>query len=288
MTTECGFAPDAGLKPVVPLEDDASCWSKQTQRDQTHVTCPSISARMRKRRAFADKELENVMLERELRQRELQNDLSYSALVPVLHPPPLPVSPRLHCCLLNKDPTTAGMSSYVSVYKYKPVYECDFQFYQFVHLKSKSTAEGDYNDLFCQSSEQAREDEDMQNSWRVCEKKDRPELVPPPLQQRHQGRTLSGLELVKSSSETIEIMDSNGPSTNTCSISGSSQVIMGGPDVNAASRTFDPLTAKGWSTDTHTDQAGSHADSVKSPHGSSVRTPAVRPLPFSVEALLRT
>ncbi|XP_035509691.1 doublesex- and mab-3-related transcription factor 2b isoform X1 [Morone saxatilis] len=281
-----------GLKPVVPLEDDTSCWSKQTQRDQTHFTCPSISARMRKRRAFADKELENVMLERELRQRELQ-DLSFtsSGLVPVLHPPPLPVSPSLHCCLLNKDPTTAGASSYVPVYKYKPLYECDFQFYQFFHLKSKTSAEGDYNDLLCQSAEQNREDEEVQNSWKSCEKKDQPELIHLSSQQRlkHHGSILSGLDLVKSPSELREIMDSNGSSTVTHSISGSDQGILGRPDVSAPSRTFDPriLTAKGSCTDTPADQAGAHADSVKSPHGSSVRTPAVRPLPFSVEALLR-
>lgn len=277
--------PCTGLKPVVPLGDDTSCWPKSTQRDQSQVTCPSISTRMRKRRAFADKELENVMLERELRHRELHNDLSYSALVPVLHPPPLPVSPRLHCYFLNKDPTTAGASSYVSVYKYKPAYECDFQFYQFVHLKS--SAEGNYSDLLCQSSGQTREDEEITNSWRVCERVEQLELIPSPSQQRHHGRTLTGLELVKSPSETREIMGSNGSSTNTCSISGSSQIIMGGLDVSAASRTFDPLTEKGWSTDTRTNPAGAHADSVKSPHGSSVRTPAVRPLPFSVEALLR-
>ncbi len=152
---------------MVPLEDDTSTWTKQTECDRTHFPCPSISARMRKRRAFADKELENVMLERELRERELQSDLSFSssALVPVLYPPPLPVSSSLHCCLLNKDSTAAGASSYVPVYKYKPLYECDFQFYQFLHLKSRSSAEGDYNDFFCQSSEQSREDEDVQNSW---------------------------------------------------------------------------------------------------------------------------
>ncbi|KAM9358297.1 doublesex- and mab-3-related transcription factor 2b [Symphorus nematophorus] len=276
-----------GFKSVVPPEDDASCWSKQTQRDQTHLTCPSISARMRKRRAFADKELENVMLERELRQRELQGDLSFStsssssALVPVLHPPPLPVSPSLHCCLLNKDPSTAaGASSYVPVYKYKPLYECDFQFYQFFHLKSRSSAEVDYNDFLCQT----REDEGLQN-------KNRAELMPPSSQQRlkHHGSTLSGFDLVKSPSEPTEIMDSNGSSAITRSIPGSDQGTMGGSDVSAPSRTFDlrPLTAKGWSADTPANQTGAHAESVKSPHGSSVRTPAVRPLPFSVEALLR-
>ncbi|XP_029285963.1 doublesex- and mab-3-related transcription factor 2b [Cottoperca gobio] len=282
-----------GLKPAMLLEDDTSCWSNQTPREQTHFTCPPISARMRKRRAFADKELENVMLERELRQRDLQSDLSFSsssALVPMLHPPPLPVSPSLHCCLLNKDPTAAGSSSYLPVYKYKPLYECDFQFYQFFHLKSRSSAEG-YNDFLCQSAEQTREDKEAQDSWKGCEKKDGPDLTLLTSQQRHKqhGSILSGLDLVKSISNPVEIMDSNGSSFVQRSICGSDQGILGGPDVSARSRTFDPrsLTAKGWCADTPVDKAGPHADSVKSPHGSSVRTPAVRPLPFSVEALLR-
>ncbi|XP_071342503.1 doublesex- and mab-3-related transcription factor 2b isoform X2 [Trachinotus anak] len=280
-----------GLKPVVPLEEDSSCWTKQTQRDQTHFTCPSISARMRKRRAFADKELENVMLERELRQRQLQDDLSFpsSALLPVLHPPPLSVSPNLHCCPLNKDPAAAGASTYVPVYKYKPLYECDFQFHHFFHLKSRSSTEGDCNDFLCQSSEQARGDEEVWNGWKICEKKNRPELTPLPSQhglKNHSGTGPSGLELVKPPSKPTEIMDS---SSITHSVFRSDQDILGASGVSAASRTFDPrpLTAKGWSADTPAAQAGPHADSVKSPHGSSVRTPAVRPLPFSVEALLR-
>ncbi|XP_053178174.1 doublesex- and mab-3-related transcription factor 2b isoform X2 [Scomber japonicus] len=282
-----------GLKPVVPLEDNTSCWSKQPQRDP--FTCPSISARMRKRRAFADKELENVMLERELRQRELQSDLSFSssALIPMLHPPPQPVSPSLHCCPFNKDPTTAGTSSYVPVYKYKPLYECDFHFYQFLQLKNRSSTEGDYNDfLLCRSAEQSREEDDeVQCGWKGCEKKDQPELILLSSQQRlkHHDNTLSGLDLVKASSKATEIMDSNGSLPITRSIFGSDQGIQGMPGVSAPSRTFDPslLTAKGWYTDTPVVQAGSHADSVKSSHSGSVRTPAVRPLPFSVEALLR-
>ncbi|CAK6976873.1 doublesex- and mab-3-related transcription factor 2b isoform X2 [Scomber scombrus] len=280
-----------GLKPVVPLEDNTSCWSKQPQRDP--FTCPSISARMRKRRAFADKELENVMLERELRQRELQSDLSFSssALIPMLHPPPQPVSPSLHCCPFNKDP--AGTSSYVPVYKYKPLYECDFHFYQFLQLKNRSSTEGDYNDfLLCRSAEQSREEDDeVQCGWKGCEKKDQPELILLSSQQRlkHHDNTLSGLDLVKASSKPTEIMDSNGSLPITRSIFVSDQGIQGMPGVSAPSRTFDPslLTAKGWCTDTPVVQAGSHADSVKSSHSGSVRTPAVRPLPFSVEALLR-
>lgn len=266
------------------LKDDPSCWSKQTRREQAHVTGPAISARMRKRRAFADRELENVMLERELRQRELQNDLSCSPMVPVLHPSALSASPSLHCCVLNKDPTAAATSSYVSVYKYKPVYECDFQFYQLFHLKSSSHAEGDFHDTFCQRSKQPREDEEMQNGWNLCDKKEQPELTPPPSHHRHHGSTMSRLKGVKPPSE---IMDPSGSSTNTCSMSGSNQVIMSRPDISESSRTFGPLTAKSRCTDAHTDQASAHAAPVKGPCSSPVRTAAVKPLPFSVEALLR-
>lgn len=226
------------------------------------------------------------MLERELRQRELQADLAFpsSALVPVLHPPPLSVSPGLHCCPLNKDAPAAGASSYVPVYKYKPLYECDLQFYQFL-WKSRSSTEGDCNDAFCRSSEQGGGDgEVLQDGWKVCDKRDRPELMPSQHGLRNHGSTgHSGPELVKASSKPTEIMHSNG------SVFRSDQAILGASGVSATSRAFDPrlLTAKGWSADTAAAQAGPHADSVKSPHGSSVRTPAVRPLPFSVEALLR-
>lgn len=228
-------------------------------------------------------------MELEMRQRELQSDLPFSApaLVPALHPPPPPISPGLHCCLLNKDLSSAAVgSSYVPVFKYKPLYECDFQFYQFLHLKSRSPVEDDYHDV---GSELTREDEEVQKN--CGEKGGRPELIPPPPQHRlkHHGSPPAGLDLVKTASEPREIMDSNGSSSVTGSISGSDQGTVGGPDVSAPSRTFDPrpLTAKGWSADTPADRAGAHSHSVKSSRGSSVRTAAVSPLPFSVEALLR-
>uniref|UniRef100_A0A8D3BG51 Doublesex and mab-3 related transcription factor 2b n=1 Tax=Scophthalmus maximus TaxID=52904 RepID=A0A8D3BG51_SCOMX len=285
----------AGLKPAAPLEEDASCWSKQAQRDRAHFVCPSVSARMRKRRAFADKELENVMLERELRQRELQGELSFSSsvLVPVLRPPPpLPVSPGLHCCTLDEEgPTAAGASGYV--YKYKPpLYECDFPFCHLFHPKGRSPAEADYRDFLFRSPGPVRGDEGALSGWRISEKKGRPEPMPPPAQQglRHHDSTgLAGLEPVKGAANPPEVMDSSGPSTAARSIVRSDQRGLGGAVVSDASRTFDPrpLAAGGRGADSGAAQAAPQADSVKSPHGGSVRTPAVRPLPFSVEALLR-
>ncbi|XP_016388419.1 uncharacterized protein LOC107724132 [Sinocyclocheilus rhinocerous] len=65
-------ATEVGYKPPV-LED----WPKRLHQ-------PPVSVRMRKRRAFADKELETVMLERELRQREMEElpALLLQAVVP--------------------------------------------------------------------------------------------------------------------------------------------------------------------------------------------------------------
>ncbi|KAM6922103.1 doublesex- and mab-3-related transcription factor 2b [Xenentodon cancila] len=283
-----------GLKPAMHPEVDTSCWSKQPQRDQAPFPCPSISARMRKRRAFADKELENVMLQHELRQRELQNDVSFppSALIPMFHPAPLHISPGVHCCPPSKDPSSAGTANCVPVYKYKPLYECGFQFYELFYLKSRSSTGGDRNDfLFCQSSEQHGEDKEVQNSWKSCRKKNQPALiaVPPHQRLKNDGSTRSCFDHAKSPSQPTEIMDSDSSSTTTLSIYGSDQDVLSEPDMGAPSRTCDhrPLAAKGWNVDSPSPQAGPRADSVKSPHGSSARTPTVKPLPFSVEALLR-
>ncbi|XP_076026284.1 doublesex- and mab-3-related transcription factor 2b isoform X2 [Genypterus blacodes] len=294
-----------GLKPAAPLEDDASCWSKQTQRSQSHVPCAPISARMRKRRAFADKELENVMLERELRQRELESDASFAAPthISMLHPPPLSISPSLlRCCPLSKDPTAAGTPTYAPLYKYKPLYDADFQFYQqLLHLKSRSSAEGDYaHFLSRRSSEQLGEE----GSWRGCERKDEgcpePIRVPVPSHQRLSchSSTLSPLEHVKPPSNPAELMDSSVSPGVIRSIFAADQRFPGRPDVSASGQTFDltPPVAKTWRVDTDAatataaavvTHAGPRVEPVRSSHGGSVKPPAVRPLPFSVEALLR-
>ncbi|XP_037829972.1 doublesex- and mab-3-related transcription factor 2b isoform X2 [Kryptolebias marmoratus] len=280
-----------GFNPPMSPDYDASSWSKQPQpqRHQTHFPCPSISARMRKRRAFADKELENVMLERELRQRELQNDFS-SALMPLLHPPPLPISPGLHCC--NKDSSSAGTSSCVPVYKYKPLCECGLQFYELFHLKSRSSAGGDYNDfLLCQSFVQHMEGKEAQDGWKDCGKKKQPELIPLPSQQRLKDdvNTMPHVGFIKPGSKQTDIMDSDGSSATTVSLFRSDQCVLTDSDVPAHNRTSDtrPLAARGWIAEPLSAHAGPLANSEESPQRSSVRTPAVRPLPFSVEALLR-
>lgn len=75
---------------------------------------PSISARMRKRRAFADKELESVMLERELRQKEIAEMsglvLLHPSLSPVFSDPPL---------------TEPGLPAYMPMYRGNPLlFDC--------------------------------------------------------------------------------------------------------------------------------------------------------------------
>lgn len=255
----------------LPLDTESPCWSKQTQHDQTCFPCPSISARMRKRRTFADKELENVMLEKELRQRELSNEFTYPAIGPMVPPVPLPISPNLDCCGINRDPLTSG---YVSVYKYKPLYECDFQFYQFFHLKGCSPAECTN---FYQSLEQSRQDA-VQNICNISDKA----LILPTSQETHCANTLSGLEAVNPT-----LMDSNGSSANPCSASGSAWVLIGGQDISETNRTSGLRSVKAWCSDSHMDPAGAGDDSGESPHGDPAGSPAAKPLPFSVEALLK-
>lgn len=264
-----------GLKPSVQPGEEVSGWSKQ--RGQVAFTCPLLSARMRKRRAFADKELENVMLERELRHRELHSDLSIPSSGPVPpQPPPQPISPNLHCCLLNKDSVDAG-ASFMPLLKYKPLYECGFQFYQLFYGKCRPfTGCGDYITLH-QSPKQTNEEE-------TRKEEKQPGLVFLTQQRlKKQCIPASSLDVSKEVSVSTKIIGSSGP------LSGSDVIRVGGPDISAASRTFDPspLTAKDCCTATPAVQNGPHADSVKGPRGSSVTSPAVTPLPFSVEALLR-
>ncbi|CAM4625606.1 unnamed protein product [Leuciscus chuanchicus] len=105
-----------GYKPPV-LED----WPKRVHQ-------PPVSVRMRKRRAFADKELETVMLEREMRQREMEElpALLLQAVVPSVPSPYFfPLS----------DPI---MPTYMPVSKSgPPLTDCDLPFRQQV-LKSKT------------------------------------------------------------------------------------------------------------------------------------------------------
>ncbi|KAJ8277900.1 hypothetical protein GJAV_G00081440 [Gymnothorax javanicus] len=97
-----------GYKPSV-AED--STWSKT-------MHLPTLSERMRKRRAFADRELESVMLERELRQQKLQDLSTLKILHPIFSYASSPV-----CCPLAKQ----ASATYLPVYKGSSLlFECDF------------------------------------------------------------------------------------------------------------------------------------------------------------------
>ncbi|XP_062308891.1 doublesex- and mab-3-related transcription factor 2b [Osmerus eperlanus] len=169
-----------GFKP--PVAEEAA-WPRRGQY-------PCVSARMRKRRAFADKELESVMLERELRQREM-NDLSGLRL---LHPALVGMPPP-HCCP-PKDP---GAAPYPPVYKYKPgpvLYECDFQCCPEEILKTTSTQDS-YGAFLAQSRARGHVESTREGSlegWGCCEEREpSPESnrMPPPQPQKREGLTAS-------------------------------------------------------------------------------------------------
>lgn len=281
-----------GLKHPMTPEDGVPSWLKQ--RHQTHFPCPSISARMRKRRAFADKELENVMLERELRQRELQSDITFApaAFTPVLHPPPLPVSPCLRCCSTNKDSSSAGTSSCVPACKYKQPCDCGLQFYDFLHLKSWRATGGDCDDfLSSQSSVQHREDKEAQTSWRECGKRNEPELKPPPPQQgfKIDANSMPCVCFLKPTLKPREPIDLEDFSTSRLLTSGSDLPILNELGVPTHTRRLDSrlLAGRGWNPGPSSTEADLRTDFVGGSHCGSVRSPTVRPLPFSIEALLR-
>ncbi|XP_051929417.1 uncharacterized protein LOC127605687 [Hippocampus zosterae] len=279
------------LQPgLTPPEGNDSCCLKPTQRDHTHATNPTISARMRKRRTFADTELENVMLERELRQRGFQNDLyfSYSTFLPAIHPVPLPITPSLQS--FSKVPSSAETATFGSVCNsFQPLQDWDFHFYHCFHFKSTCTKSENVGFRVCKSSVQNRDQKDeVQRGWTGCEKTETSEPTPLPSRQslKYHGSTLLDWDYIKADSKPREIPDSNV----TRSIFVSDQGILNLPNVTATSRTFDPLsrTGRGQCVDTPAALEHPREDSFRSLPGSSGRTPAVKPLlPFSVEALLR-
>ncbi|KAK6484432.1 doublesex- and mab-3-related mRNAion factor 2-like [Huso huso] len=82
---------------------------------------PNLSERMRKRRAFADKELESVMLEREFRQKELEDLATLKMLSPTL-----PAAPGSLCSALG-EPTQYSQTVYLPFVNTSPVLlECGF------------------------------------------------------------------------------------------------------------------------------------------------------------------
>lgn len=258
-----------GLKPPAPPDDDAPCWSKPHL--PLSFPCPSVSARMRKRRAFADKELESAMLERELRQNHVLNnnlhgnqDITSS---PPLPPPSLPISTSLHCCILNKDYVDGP--SFVPVFKYKPLYECDFQLYHLLYgTCGPLGGASDYIPL-----RQSHKEMPERTEKRLCASKEEKQAEAMDVaQQRLKNHSISKSTLAISA----KLIDINGLPTG-------SEVVVEGCGCDPS-----PLTEKEWSSSSSTGGPPHGDTAVKGPSDTSVSgPPAVKPLPFSVEALLR-
>ncbi|XP_028856905.1 doublesex- and mab-3-related transcription factor 2b [Denticeps clupeoides] len=105
-----------GYKPP-PVED--STWSKRIHH-------PSISTKMRKRRAFADKELESVMLQRELREREMEEMSGFVLLRPV------------HSAAPSLQLAEPVVPFHLPVYKKSPfLFECDLRCRPEQHVKPR-------------------------------------------------------------------------------------------------------------------------------------------------------
>uniref|UniRef100_A0A3B4A775 DM domain-containing protein n=1 Tax=Periophthalmus magnuspinnatus TaxID=409849 RepID=A0A3B4A775_9GOBI len=268
-----------GLKPSTPPHGDAPCWSKPHL--PLPFPCPSVSARMRKRRAFADKELENVMLERELQQSNLQNrlhcDRDIASLSPPLPaPPPLPVSAGLHCCVLNKDPM--DVPAFVPVFKYKPLYECDFQLYHVLYGKYRPFGgAGEYLELQ-QNYNELHERTERKHCGSKDEKLPDLMLLTEQSLKNHCISTPGPDAVAVSATLTDSGRPPHGPEG--CGFAFSSQT-----QLESSSCSSSIHNGTGAPPSGHT---GPCTDAVKAPGSTSVSgRPTVKPLPFSVEALLR-
>uniref|UniRef100_A0A8C2JTS3 Doublesex and mab-3 related transcription factor 2b n=2 Tax=Cyprinus carpio TaxID=7962 RepID=A0A8C2JTS3_CYPCA len=233
-----------GYKPPV-LEN----WPKRLHQ-------PPVSVRMRKRRAFADKELETVMLERELRQREME-ELPVLVLQAVVPSAPSPYFFPL------SDPV---MPTYMPVSKSgPPLTDCDHPHHQHV-LKPKTLDCG--TDKLTDSV-----------SLRVCENWDLFNSIWPPPRCYS---TSPGVSMVKN-------MPDSGFSD--MYVKPKSLVIdtMSKQDILSSLNMADIVVQaksphKRYRSLGH--EASVHMDCMEGANKDSIKKAVTRPLPFSVEALL--
>ncbi|KAJ8392536.1 hypothetical protein AAFF_G00074140 [Aldrovandia affinis] len=262
-----------GYKPPV---SEGTVWSKR-------MHYPTLSERMRKRRAFADKELEGIMLERELRQRELE-DLS---ALKILHPVLSSASPL--CCPLS-EPISAA---YLPMYKASPLlFQCNFHCCpQELHFKPSST-ESSYKQLpaHCSSLSLEHLDVTRMKAMEKCEcckeSKTCHEMSPvpfPQLQQRSYFESSGGLNMGISVLKTVPsaLMPSIPKPDITCLASDSDQVfkecLRFSPNFHSTSR-LHPLTPL------ESSAGGGHY----SLQTKSIKSTAGHSLSFSVESLLKS
>ncbi|XP_050967488.1 doublesex- and mab-3-related transcription factor 2b [Labeo rohita] len=231
-----------GYKPPM-LED----WPKRLHQ-------PPVSVRMRKRRAFADKELETVMLERELRQREMEE------LPTLLLQAVVPSAPSPYFFPLS-DPI---MPTYLPGSKSgPPLTDCDLPHHQHT-LKSKTLDCG--TDTLTDSI-----------SLRVCENWDVFNSIRPP------PRCYStGVDMVKN------VPDSR---FSDVSVKPKGLVVdtMLKQDIRHSPNTADVLVQaksphKHYRSLGH--EASVHMDRMEGANKDPIKKAVTRPLPFSVEALL--
>ncbi|MBN3288214.1 DMRT2 factor, partial [Polyodon spathula] len=122
--------------------------------NRTHF--PNLSERMRKRRAFADKELERAMLEREFRQKELEDLATLQMLSPTLPAAPGPM------CSEPGDPTQCSQTVYLPFVNTSPVLlECGFhccQAGEVLATTQSSSVECSYEQVQCDVLQRRRLD----------------------------------------------------------------------------------------------------------------------------------
>lgn len=211
-----------------------------------------VSIRMRKRRAFADKELETVMLERELRQREMDE------LPALLLQAVVPSAPSPYFFPLS-DPI---MPTYMPVSKSgPPLTDCDLPHRQHV-LKSKTR---DYSsDTLTDSI-----------SLRVCENWDIFNSIQP-------YSTSPGVNMVKNKPDSGFSDMSFKPKSIVVDIMSKQDIL---PSVNMADMLVQANTIQAKSPHKCCRSLG-HVDCAEGANKDLIKKDVTRPLPFSVEALL--
>lgn len=231
-----------------------------------------MSARMRKRRAFADKELENVMLERELRQREVEEIPELVLLQATVTP-----APSSCFCPLSGS----SVPGYLPMYKSSPLlFECDLQCHT-QGFKAR-TLEHFRRDILTQRCLLQTTE-----SWDVCSKRDSylESFSPPPFQNPHHytGKN-SGVNAEKIVPENVTA-DSSSELPNSVAADrldivsrrDSGLSLIEAKVLSPAELADKHCRAPGIKNLTHKEWAAKT---------NSIKNSNARPLPFSVEALL--
>ncbi|KAL7891313.1 hypothetical protein AOLI_G00007890 [Acnodon oligacanthus] len=250
-----------GYKPPV-LED----WPKR-------LHYPPLSVRMRKRRTFADKELESVMLEREMRQREMEDLPELVFLQATVSPAPSPC----FCSLSD-----SGLPSHLPMYKSSPLlFECDLHCHtqEFKLSTLEQCQRGDILTKSCLLQ--------TAKSWETCSERDSClESFPLPSFQSSQyyGSENSGVNTEQTVPENVTADSSSGVPNRVAA----DRLDIASKQDGALSLIEAKVLSRAELPDKHSRAPGlenltqKHCDTKTN----SVKNSSARPLPFSVEALL--